>query len=43
MRSHFEKYAFIHHILVSNCIATPYAKTYYCFCFVIADTSKIHV
>jgi len=43
MRSHFEKYAFLHRILVfiPNYIATPYAKTnYYCW-FEIAMTSKV--
>jgi len=43
MKSHFEKYAFLHHFLVffQLIIATVYAKTYYCCWFEIAVIEKM--
>jgi len=42
MRTHFEKYAFLHQILVFflNYIVTVYAKTYYSCWFESAESLK---
>jgi len=41
MRSHFEKYAFLHHILVVFLISLFYKNILYCCWFEFAETPKM--